>query len=959
MKNNTNYVKGRKSLIIIILGLGLLFGSLWGVLNLIFLSQEAVVSNEQAETRIYDKNLPFQASGLDLARYNFSTYLGSPGTDTGSAIAVDHEGNVYLTGHTNHASFPVTEGAYQTEHSGGGLYDVFVIKFDQNGELVYSTFIGGSDDEYAYGIAVNDQGEAFITGYTRSTTHDPPNNIAFPTTPGVINETGNGGPEIFVAGINSNGTDLLFSTFLGGGAYEAGRSIAISDGLIAITGNTQSSSGFPVTENAINTTLGGSTATFAVVMTIDGEDLVYSTLITGEFPEYGEAITFASETEIVIGGYTNSSEFPTTPDALFPEYPGGSFNGFVSKIDFSSGELVYSTFLGGGLNDRVYDLALCGAGNYYLTGLTHSNNFPVTPDALINERLGTNMAYLSILAADGSELLYSTYFGGGGSESASSIVLDNEGCAYILGQTLSYSLPTTEGALASHRNTTGQRDIFLTKFSPDGTALRYSTYIPSSGMEYGNAIAVDDNGMVYFVGRTDSTNYPVTSGAFNETNNGGLDICLTKLYVFEDLIPDALFTPNATNIVEGQSVAFSFEGSPGNEPAEFQWDFGDGSANSTEINPIHQYTNEGTFWAELTVTDDTGRVDSHSVEITVQINLQPDAIFSANFTEIVQWEWIAFTHEGSPGNEPAEFQWNFGDGSPNSTETNPVHQYTTYGEYTATLTITDLNDDVSVHSIQVRVFPELLPVANFTASRTLIIEGDSVDFTFTGFKGNEPTIFQWDFGEGGDNVTTVNASNTFTTAGNYTVILTLEDDSGETSVFSKEIEVVVNITPIAAFSLNNSAPAVGDYIGFAFTGNSGNEPTLYEWNFGDGTTSNEKNPNHRYATSGIFTVTLTVTDMDGETSTQSLMITVVEPAGTSPGDGNGGSGINDVEEEDDSDLIEMLIYVGIGMVGLLIILRITQKSKFKKKIPNLDVADEVLRNTDELFDTELDLEFDD
>ncbi|MFX0098672.1 MAG: PKD domain-containing protein [Candidatus Hodarchaeota archaeon] len=248
------------------------------------------------------------------------------------------------------------------------------------------------------------------------------------------------------------------------------------------------------------------------------------------------------------------------------------------------------------------------------------------------------------------------------------------------------------------------------------------------------------------------------------------------------LAPIADFDANATTIFQGDSIQFSFIGFLGNPPTTFFWDFGD-STNSTDVNPSpHFFPVAGSYNISLNVTDEDGDSDVASMVITVIQDEYPAVNFTVNDTDIIAGEFIQFTYTGTFGNGNESYQWNFGDGTQNSTIQNPFHQYNTTGIFTVTLSVTDIDGDINTKSKigLVQVEEDLQPVVNFTTNTTATIEREWISFTFTGDAGNAPASFQWDIGDGTTNYTSQTFSHQYIDSGTYTVILTVTDGNGDT-----------------------------------------------------------------------------------------------------------------------------------------------------------------------------------
>jgi hypothetical protein len=298
----------------------------------------------------------------------YSTYLGGSGDDGATGIALDGSGNAYVTGDTVSNNFPTTPGSSQPVK---GAEEGFVSELNPNGSaLVYSTYLGGSAETYANGIAVDMSGNAYVTGWT------PSGN--FPTTPGAF-ATGSAGGA-FVAKLNAKGSALIYASQLGDGK---GSAIAVDAAGNAYVTGIAVASDFPTTAGAFQTIFGTSTDAFVTELNAAGTALVYSTRLGGSGGASFESvfpggIAVDGSGNIHVTGITGSTNFPTK-DAVQAAYGGGQFDAFVAEINPSqvgAASLVYSTYLGGGDQDEALGIAVDGAGNTYVTGFTFSLDFP-------------------------------------------------------------------------------------------------------------------------------------------------------------------------------------------------------------------------------------------------------------------------------------------------------------------------------------------------------------------------------------------------------------------------------------------------------------------------------------------------------------------------------------------------------------------------------------------------------
>ncbi len=459
----------------------------------------------------------------------YSTYLGGGGEDYGYGIAVDGSGSAYVTGYTASSDFP-KESAYQATLDGG--IDAFVSKFDASGNLVYSTYLGGSNGDAGSGIAVDNSGSAYINGVTTS------NN--FPTTPSAYQKALSGWQDAFVSKLDASG-DLVYSTYLGGNGGEEGSGIAVdSSGSAYVTGFT-SSNNFPTTPSAHQGVFGGGNDAFMSRFDSSG-NLVYSTYLGGGDADRGNSIAVDGSGSAYVAGTTFSNNFPTTPYAYQTIFLGGYSDVFVARFN-SSGNLTYSTYLGGTADEKGSGIAVDSSGSAYVTGFTFSYNFPTTPSAY--QKTLSTYGYRDIFVArfnSWGNLVYSTYLGGNDNDWGSGIAVDSSGSAYVTGFTFSYNFPTTPSAYQKTISA-GGLDAFVVRFDPSGD-LTYSTYLGGSGGDWGVGVAMDDLESAYVTGYTASNDFPMKSAYQGVFGNGNYDAFVTKLSLLPPPVPTQ--TPSPT-----------------------------------------------------------------------------------------------------------------------------------------------------------------------------------------------------------------------------------------------------------------------------------------------------------------------------------------------------------------------------------------------------------------------------
>jgi len=379
--------------------------------------------------------------------------------------------------------------------------------------LAFSTLLGGNAEDQGNSIAVDSAGNVYVTGKTRS--------LDFPTTAGGVDTSQNADRDAFVTKLSAGGT-LIYSTFIGGNAFDEGNDISVdASGNAYLIGMTASPD-FPTKGN---TPFGGVSDVFVTKLNANGSALLHSRLIGGNSVDIGQSLTIDESGNVYLTGGTGSANFPVQQGA-FDVAHNGSTDVFVMKVNLTTGVLFYSTFIGGSVAERANGIAVDRDGNAYLTGFTSSANYP-TESASDSTFNSLNDVFVTKLNARGSALIYSTFIGGTSSEAGAGIAIDLAGNSYVTGVTASPGYPTTIGSF--NRTFEGDAVVFVTKLDASGS-LTYSTFI--GGTSTGNdvaGIAVDASGSAHVVGDTGNPNYPTTLGAFDTTHNGSKDVFVTKL----------------------------------------------------------------------------------------------------------------------------------------------------------------------------------------------------------------------------------------------------------------------------------------------------------------------------------------------------------------------------------------------------------------------------------------------
>jgi len=573
---------------------------------------------------------------IDPVLLDYATYIGGTDDDGGNGIAVDSDNYAYVTGHTESANFPFTPGAYQVALQGS--YDAFVTKLAQDGSaLVYSTYLGGTDDDdKAYSIAVDSNHQAYVTGLTRSGDFPTQN----PFQGSLV-----GAADAFVTKLAQDGASLVYSTYLGGEDIDWGYAIALDTSNYAyVTGDTRSPLLFP-TQNPYQATLAGGTSdVFVTKLAQDGASLVYSTYLGGSGDELGEGIAVDSNNYAYVDGYTDSDSptpFPTTVGA-YQSALAGEVDAFVTKLSQDGASLVYSTYLGGDWEDYAHDIALDSEGHAYATGKTEGpGDFPTTASAFQTSFGGGNYdVFVTKLSLTGDALEYSTYFGGDSFDLAEGIVVDSDNNAYFAGETWSSTgtLPVTSDAFQP--TYAGNGDAFATKLSPAGDALVYSSYLGGTGWDIGTGIALDPDDHAYVSGWTQSGDFPTTEGAFMESPGGVL-------------YPDTWDAFAAKIVAQCDLGISSTAGGSVTDPGEGTFTYEKGTVVDLEATPDTGY--EFDNW-----TGDVGTIDDVNAATTI-ITMNGDYTITANFEEIpsVQYNLSINSVEGGSVTTPGEGTFNY------------------------------------------------------------------------------------------------------------------------------------------------------------------------------------------------------------------------------------------------------------------------------------------------------------
>ena len=500
----------------------------------------------------------------------YSTYLGGTGYDSGFGIAVDSSNNAYVVGTTNSTNFPITPGAFQTSFSSfpGSGQDAFVAKLNPTGSaLVYSTYLASGqenavaisiDNPGVEGIAVDSAGNAYITGGTSSGN--------FPTTPGGFQTSCSGcGPETedaFVVKLNPTGSDLVYSTYLGGGGNDHGYGIAVDSSDNAYVVGTSNSTNFPTTPGAFQTVCAAAARKMATPLWPNSiQRGFWSTLLIWAG---AVAMILATASPSTVLATPTSRGKPAQPTSRLRPVPSRRSAPAVPAVRMplrpnsiaTGSALVYSTYLGGTGNDTGYAIAVDSSGNAYVTGQTQSTDFPTMNPSQPDYGGGVLDAFVAQLNTSGSALVYSTYLGGSDYDAAQAIALDSAGNIYVTGATLSTNFPTRNPLQPAYG---GDIDAFMVKFFAVGSTQSGPTaeLVPSN-LDFGSEMAGTTSGsQLISLGNSGSAALAISnigisgtnSSDFTQTNN-----CGTSVAAGSSCTITAKFNPTAAGTASASVV---------------------------------------------------------------------------------------------------------------------------------------------------------------------------------------------------------------------------------------------------------------------------------------------------------------------------------------------------------------------------------------------------------------------
>ncbi|MBI2689980.1 MAG: hypothetical protein HYX27_27055 [Acidobacteria bacterium] len=479
----------------------------------------------------------------------YLTYHGGGGNESAYASAVDAAGNIYIAGATTSSNFPATPGVLQATPL--GKTDAYISKFNAAGTLVYSTLLGGADNDRIDDIAVDSQGSVYFAGASASGNFPLVNAIQS------INKGGGAGFDVIFGKLNPSGAALVYSSFYGGNYDDEALACAIdADGNLYLTGFTISDN-FPFTPGAFQTSNRSPIAGNGFVTKIApaGDKAVFSTFIGGGVNDRFYDIALDKNRNIYLAGDSLSPTFPVL--GAYQPTNRGNYDAVLTKLRADGAALAFSTFIGGAQLDTAFGVEVDANDNVFVTGTTMSPTFPTTTGALQKDLSGPSDMFIMKFDATGSILQASTLFGGNREEEPFRMAIDRAGSVYIAGTTASAGIRTVD---AVQQTSGGARDAFLLKLSNALDTVQMFTYLGGTNDDFGLTMALDPSGRLIIAGRAVSTDLLTTSNARQKTSSGGTDSFLA-----------VIDTSSAANPFTVSSARLTFSGAAGSTIARQQF----------------------------------------------------------------------------------------------------------------------------------------------------------------------------------------------------------------------------------------------------------------------------------------------------------------------------------------------------------------------------------------------------
>ncbi|MFA4917363.1 MAG: hypothetical protein WC560_11935, partial [Syntrophales bacterium] len=534
----------------------------------------------------YDKNFPLVIDPVVVA----STYSGSTAETWGHCATYDNQGNIYTGGRCFGQGYPVTTGAFQTSFAGD--VDIAIGKLNPTGSaFIYATYIGGTSDEYAQSMITDSNGELYIYGSSAS--------ADYPVTAGCYDNSFNGSYDIVLTKLNSTGSALMGSTYMGGQDIDGLNDISYNygdefRGEIILDANNNplvasfsSSFNFPTTPGAYDQSFDGGQDGVVFKMNSNLTSLTWSTFLGGSGDDAAFGLQINSVGYVYVVGGTDGNNFPTTPVVLHPNFQGGDYDGFICILQGNGSALMASTYFGTSEFDELFFVDLDANDNVYVFGLTEGN---IPPTVGVYANPGSSQ-FITKLDPTLNTVIYSTCFGSGtisyyADFSPTAFLVDICENVYAAGWGETTGFPVSPNAV---QPTTDGEDFYLMVLKKDALSLLYATYYGDpNALEHvdGGTSRFDKQGIVYEAVCAGGSQFPTTPGAVSAVNNTDWDIAVFKIdFQLGQVLADANASPNDTGC-----VPFTVNFINNSNGVNYLWDFDDGSPLNTQVSPSHTFS---------------------------------------------------------------------------------------------------------------------------------------------------------------------------------------------------------------------------------------------------------------------------------------------------------------------------------------------------------------------------------
>ncbi len=840
----------------------------------------------------------------------FSRFTGSTADNWGFTATYDNQGNFYAGGFAHAFGYPVTPGAFQMTFGGGSTLtnskyecDIAITKYNSNGtQNIYSTYIGGSDNEQPHSLIVDAGNNLIIAGRSYSGN--------YPTTASAFKDKNQGACDIVVTKLNSNGTALIGSTYVGGSSDDGinfdpdefifgglkhnygddARSEVIVDknANVYVAASTKSTN-FPLVNASQGNNAGGQDA---VVFKLNPNltQMIWSTYLGGNSDDAAYVLALdKNESHVFVAGGTASLNFPTTGSTFKPNFQGGDADGYIVRY-LNSGSYTREriTFIGQNNYDQCYGIQVDNDDNVYAMGQTLGGGFPikVAPTApSIYSNPGSSQ-FIIKLDKDLANNIYSTVFGTGASShidiSPVAFLVDTCQNVYIsgwggtLGITTNGSsttgLPTTPSNITPPLSAqTDGSDFYFFVVSKNAISLQFAGFFGRSSTDPGKGEHVDGgtsrfdkNGRIYqaicggCAGNSSiaSGPFPTTTGPAAPLSNNCNLAALKIEFNLGAVDAEAKAEPNAV-LCLGESILFSNSSS---NATSFEWDFGDGSpVDNQKVPAPHTYTSIGKYTVRMIAINPNACKVRDTVFLEISVDTTGiDAAFNVQKIDSCGPYTAKFVNNSKYGktSATASFLWDFGDGTTANVTTPGVHTYKDTGTYTITVVMTDTtacnSPDTISHTVH---YSNKFVSSGFEAPDAC----ERTEISFDNSSKNAVSYY-WEFGDN-DTSTMQNPQHMYDSAGHYTVKL-FSINTETCNRIDSTIKVVnVKPTPMAEFAYSPIPSERNKET--TFSNKSLGATAGYLWDFGDKTGSEETNPIHLYKRSGNYTVCLVAKNTEG------------------------------------------------------------------------------------------------